>query len=631
MADVLSTPGFRDIEAAINLEASKETPDLNVIKELTTAWQSMAAASGVKQRTPTMRDAVSAELAASPKAEQFAAGMGTSLPRMGMGLRGIVGTVPQDQIDELNNVRDATPWTKGGAMVGDMLGFGMIPGRGINTAANVLGKSVLTGRLGATADAALTGAVTNSALTPENRLTSGVMGLTAGLGPAVVGVGQRVTNSGGDKWKTRSSGESLYGQLGDQADSVIQALKTPYGAVPGVQGSAAVVTGNPVLRSLETGSRVKNPQEWQVFDVANTEARFKQLLNMAGTEAEREALRAQREQITSSARQAAMNEITKRVQSGDTLSAAPIIKSIDDELQVLKTGEKRPNPNVQKVVDYAEKQFFNKDGTTPQQLYEAKKFLTGQIKTGPNDELGSAVASARRETVGLVKKIDEALDTLSDGAWSSYLTKYGDASKNLKSQEVLQDVIDAIQKGYPIGKMDIASLSGKSGARPLGMTVERFAQKDLGSKTIDQLTPEHRAAIEALKRDLDATAQAMNMRATGGPGTATELLAASGARKLENSLANIASGGIGGIIGGPAGSAAGAVLSNSALSALAASGAEGQKILARLLQNPQLMAAALEQAKRSQGLLSGSGYGGLIVSGGMAGEGGGLLRDYLSK
>jgi hypothetical protein len=406
-------------------------------------------------------------------------------------------------------------------------------------------------------------------------------------------------------------GEQIARDAGDTAQ-LIRDLRGGYEPVPGVRGSSAVVTQNPLMQTLETGSRVQSPELYRPFDIENARARYAALLERAGTPKEMEALRARRDEITGSAREQAFGQAERTAREGGSLGLAPNLDAINKELLILEKGEQRGNPAVQKLVQYVKSQVANPEGITPQQLYTVRQVLTGQLKTGLTEDIGASAAVSRRQTMGVVKGIDENLDGLSDGAWSQYLAKYGAESKDINSRKALQDVIDKISRGMAEGNVP-ASLKGYGGELPFGRAVETASQKQFGSKTIDQLTPQDRQLVEALKQDLFRSSQAMNMRATGGPGTATEMAASTRAGDLSRVLANQAATGVGAMIGGLPGAAVAQLTGSVVGKALMQSGQKGQEILARLLQDPQAMAAVLEKARRSQAQLQAAKRAGVVA------------------
>jgi hypothetical protein len=613
MATPALAPSLKDFEAAIALESDKPNPNFDVIRELTDTMKVMFSQAGVTPREPTMAERVSQEVRAEPFAKQVAIGAGTVLPRAAQGIKGLFTDIPRQDIEELKMVRQATPGTQLGSMGGEAgMGFAL-PMRSISMIPGVSRMIPgLAGRVGQTAEMAGTSAATSAALTPEDRTGAAIAGAAGGALPAAVGVVQRALPRGmGGVGAREVVGEQIARDAGDTAQ-LIRDLRGGYEPVPGVRGSSAVVTQNPLMQTLETGSRVQSPELYRPFDIENARARYAALLERAGTPKEMEALRARREAVTGSAREQAFGQAERTAREGGSLGLAPNLDAINNELVTLAKGEQRGNPAVQKLVKYVQSEIANPEGITPQQLYTVRKVLTGQLKTGINEDIGAAAAASRGETMGVVKGIDENLDGLSDGAWSQYLAKYGAESKDINSRKALQDVIDKISRGMAEGNVP-ASLKGYGGELPFGRAVETASQKQFGSKTIDQLTQPDRQLVEALKQDLFRSSQAMNMRATGGPGTATEMAASTRAGDLSRVLANQAATGVGAMIGGLPGAAVGQLTGSVVGKALMQSGQKGQEILARLLQDPQAMAAVLEKAQRSQAQLQAAKRAGVVA------------------
>ena len=614
MADpIVAAPSIKDIERAIEMQAAKPNPDLKVIKELVETSRIILEQSGGPIRAPTTQELVSQEVGQEPKWKQALLGASTTPVRMVQGLGGLPAptmgssamptgrysapTLPpgqrgtQQEIEDVKMIRGATPMTSLGGILGDVGSYGVLPTRGISMATG--GRGMIS-RPAQMADVSATSAATQALTSPENRLQAATYGTLAGIMPGAGSVAQRALPQGmGGVSKPQIEGEALLRQFGDESDSLIRALKGEYSPVPGVSGSAAVITKDPRLQVLETGSRTGQGQMWMPFDKANEEARFNALMRAAGTQAERDALAAERDRVTGSMREGAFREATT---TPDTLSMAPSIDRMRQTVNELKTGEQRPNPAVQKVTSYVERELFNPQGTTPQQLYTVRKVLTGQLKTGANEEIGAAAAVSRKETMQLVNQIDDTLNSLSGGKWSNYLQKYGDMSKELSSKTALQNAIDDMTINLAQGRVPPA-LSGKTGEQTLSRVVNKYALENFGAKTIDQLTPDNRRLIEALKDDLARTAGAMNARATGGPGTAQYNAANKYQQGLAGQLVKV---GAGAVAGGPIGGIAANVAGDLASTALARSGDEGAQILARLLQDPRYMAAMLEKARQSQ-------------------------------
>ncbi len=632
MADpIVAAPSIKDIERAIEMEASKPNPNLSVIKELVDVSKIILQQSGGPLRAPTTQELVSQEVGKESKLTQALLGASTAPVQIMQGVGGLPSpkmgpvsmptgrysapTLPPSskvtpqEIQDVKMIREATPITSLGGTLGDVVSYGAIPARGIGMAT---GGRMMVGRPAQMADVSITSAGTQAITAPENKASASMYGLLAGIVPGGAGAAQRVLPQGmGGVSKPQIEGEALLRQFGNESDDLVRALKGEYSPVPGVSGSAAVITKDPRLQTLETGSRTGQGQMWMPFDKANEEARFNALVRAAGTQAERDALIAERNRVTGPMREGAFKET---VANPDTLSIRPVFERMRLTINELRTGEQRPNPNIQTLIPYLEKQLFNPQGTTPQQLYTVRKVLKGEIKAGSNNDIGAAAAATRKETENIVNQIDEALDSLSSGQWSDYLKKYSDMSKEVSSKTALQNAIDDMTINLAKGRVPPA-LSGKTGETTLSRAVNKYALQDFGAKTIDQLTPENRQLIEALKDDLARTAGAMNARATGGPGTAQYLAAQSRAKGFASQLVKTGAGLVaGGPVGGIAANVAGDLLST----ALARSGDEGAQILARLLQDPRYMAAMLEKARQSQKQLNVASQVGAGAAGGAA-------------
>ena len=608
---IVAAPSIRDIERAIEMEAAKPNPNLSVIKELVDTSKTILQQSGGPLRQPTIPERVTAEISKEPTWKQILLGASTTPVKMVQGVSGLIlppALRPEKQdIEEVKMIGGATPLTKLGGILGDIGSYAALPTRGINMAT---GGKLMVGRGGQVADVAATSAGIQALTSPENRGPAAAWGALAGIGPGVMGGAQRISRQSiGGVSAPQVQGEALLRQFGDESDNLIRALKGEYAPVPGVSGSASVVTKDPRLQVLETGSRTGQGQMWMPFDKANKEARFNALLKAAGTEAERNALIEERKLVTGSMREGAFKESENTL---NTFIGPPSINKMRQTINELKTGEQRPNPAVQTVANYVEEQLFGPLGATPQQLYTVRKVLTGQLKTGANEEIGAAAAVSRKETMTLVNQIDETLNSLSGGKWSDYLQKYSDMSKEVSSKTALQNAIDDMTLNLEKGGVPPA-LSGNTGPQTLSRSINKFALENFGAKTIDKLTPEARSLVDALKDDLARTAAGMNARATGGPGTAQYLAAQGRAKGLASQLVRT---GAGAVAGGPVGGIAANVAGDLVSTALARSGEEGAQILARLLQDPRYLAAMLEKARKSQTQLN---VAGQLGAGGAAG------------
>lgn len=608
--NLITSPSIKQIEDAINAEAAKPNPDLAAMRELLDMSRNVLSSGGVRPAgPPSMQEQVSAEVRAEPTYKQALIGAGTVLPRAAQGIRGIFGDVPKQEIEELKMVRGSTPAATLGAMGGDVALFAGMPVKGLGSIPAVTrAVPAVLSRPGQIADMMATSGLSQAALAPEDKGMAAAWGTLGGALPAVVGGTQRMLpQSAGGVSRPQVAGENLLRDFGSDSENVIKQLRSEYNLVPGVSGTSSVVTQNPYLRTLETGSRVGNPQLWMPLDESNAAARFAELLRLSGSPAEREALKEARTVATTGPR----NEAFQAAKTIESMSRQDTLSPLRTSLDNLLKGEQRENPAVKKVVQYVIGAIDNPAGITPEQMYTVRKILTGQIKTGATDELGAAAAAARRETVGIVKGIDDSLDNLSGGMWSDYLKTYGAASKDLNSKQALQDVIDKISTGHAEGKIPPA-LVGQTGELTLGRAVESLTRQQFGSKNVDLLTPEARRSIEQMKQDLMRTAQGMNARATGGSPTATYQAARGQANDLASQLAGYTGAAAGGALGGNVGAAIGGSVGRGMAGQ---AGGKNAEILARLLQNPQYLAEMLQKAQQSQLLLDIAKRGGSGVAG----------------
>ena len=491
-------------------------------------------------------------------------------------------------------------------MGGNAAMYGAIPATGVSNALRLLpatrgaGAAIQGSRLGSVLDTAATAGLLAAATEPggvEERMKAGLFSTaTAPIIPMMVGGAQGARRMVTGRGKALGAGERLLEEYGGtKPDDVIANLRTKKSGVPGVRLTAAGAADSPPLATLETGSRVRSAGEWIPFDELNGQARWNQLLSRAGTDAEREGLRAARDAITGGLREEAM-DISKATIG---LSRGEFAKPIYNILEDLSTGVQRPNTQVQKVVNYVRGQFDEQ--LSPDQLYTVRKMLTGDIKAGVADDLTNAAKAARRETMGLVTAIDDAMDKMSGGSWRQYLDKYKKASMSVNSKQALQDVVDGLQKGWGGGTVPPV-MGTKPGPNQFGRVVEAETKKAFGSKVKDLLSPEDRAFIEALQRDLAISQRGMNAQATIGSPTATYLANASKAKGVEQAVLEQGMNRILPLSGTAAGAVTGKV------GALASQ--EGQRLLVEALQNPEIMAKLLEDAWLARRLFSGASQAG---------------------
>lgn len=529
---------------------------------------------------------------AGPWAQRMA-GVGSAPMVAGHAIANLAGADNDAAMRNWQSVAHATPNTIGGNMAGNAAQFGMLPAGAVGTGMGMAGRTLP--RVGAVADMAATQGGLAAATTPgdaSERLWGGMLGVGAGAAPAVVGAGQGVRRMAFKEGKQLGLGEALRREMGSDADNLQTSLQGRYpGELYGAKGTAAMLTRNPTLEVLETGSRVRTPDQWAAFDRMNASARWKALEDAAGTPQELAQLKAARDAITTPKREAALGDTGGALKVGAGTNYA----ALTDKLEELATGAQRPNAAVQTMVGFVGNEL--KKGVTPEQLYTIRKSLTDGIANAPTSELSQAARAARPQRMELIGLIDKTLDDLTNGKWADYLESYKISSPLITSREALTKMRDRLSYGRPEGEIP-ASMGEKPAPYAMGRLLEQHGSKMYGSKDIDRLIPQHRQLAETLLSDLNAQAGVMQPRATLGSPTAGNLANAGRVNQLTNSMVD-AAGSVIPVVGG-----------NVAASVKGSMQRVNEEALSELLQNPKKLAEALDKAKVSAELLRRSGRAG---------------------
>lgn len=530
------------------------------------------------------------------KPAQTLAGAGSAPMVAGHAIANLAGADNDAAMQNWKAVQGATPYTMGGNIAGNVGMFSALPAGAVGTGMSMAGRTLP--RLGAVADMTATQGGLAAATTPGDageRLTAGMIG-AAGMGvPGTVGAVQGARRLATKSGRQLDLAEGLRRELGSDAAGLEAGLEGTYPASRlGVNPTAAMLTKNPTLEVLETGSRVRTPDQWTNFDRMNASARWKALEDAAGTPQELEKLRAARNAITSPKRDAAIGSGVQELGQarGTFFNTGRKLENLDSTLNEMATGTMRPNKDVQTMVSYVKGEI--EKGTSPEQLYTIRKMLTDGVAAGPTSELSQAARAARPQRMEIIGKIDDALNDMSGGKWGDYLESYKISSPLISSRQALLNMRDALMRGRPEGEVP-ASMGVRPAPYSLGRLLEQHGTKTFGSKDIDQLIPQHRQLAETLLSDLNAQAGVMQPRATLGSPTAGNLANAGRVSQLTNSMVD----------------AAGNVIpfaGNSIAASVKGSMAKGQEeALAELLKNPKALAEELRRAKSAAELLRRSG------------------------
>lgn len=534
------------------------------------------------------------------KTAQAFAGAGSAPMVAGHAIAQLAGADNKADAQNWQAVARATPHTTGGNLAGNVGMFGALPAGAIGTGMNIAGRTIP--RWGGVADMAATQGGLAAITTPGDaaeRTTAGMLGVGGAAVPGVMAAaqtGRRAMNIKGGK--ELDYAEMLRRELGPEAKGLETSLLAPYpGAAYGVRPSAAMLTRNPTLEVMETGSRTRLSDRWVPFDRLNADMRWRAIEEAAGTQKELEVIKAARDALTSRSRNTAIG--------GANRSMAAQVDDMDigirETLDALKTQGQRPNKDVQTMVGYVESEL--EKGVTPEQLYTIRKVLTDGIKSGQGNELTQAARAARPQRMQIIGKIDEALDNLSDGAWTRYLEDYKQASPLINSREALLDIKAHLEKNLSPGT--VPPVMGEK-VRPtaLGTALRLYGEKAFGTKNIDQLLPADRQLLATMLKDMENQAGVLSSATKMGSPTAPLMANASRVSGVTNAVLD------------EAGRMAPIVGSTVAASAKGSMARANEESLAALLQNPQGLSDAMRKALASAELLRKSGRAGAAADAG---------------
>lgn len=578
------------------LKAASDAGDVQAATQLATEMRRMLERQGAGMPKPIkLGQEAMPESIASTVGDQFGvgsqrlAGIGSAPMVAGHAIANLAGADNDAAMQNWKSLAHATPNTMGGNIAGNVLQFGALPAGAVGTGMSMAGRTLP--RWGQIADVGATQGGLAAATTPgdaSDRFLAGAMGLGSTAIPGSVGAVQTTRRATTKSGKQLDLAENIRREIGADADKLSTELQGTYpGSKYGVSPTAAMLTRNPTLEVLETGSRVRTPDQWTNFDRMNAAARWKALEDAAGTPEELAKMRAARDAFTGPQREEALGTM-----QGTFHPTGHKLEPLAAKLDELSTGVNRPNKDVQTLVGYVKSELDK--GATPEQLYTIRKMLTDGIKAGPTSELSQAARAARPQRMEIIGQIDAALNDMSAGKWQQYLESYKIHSPMINSRQALLNVRDKLTYGRPAGEIP-ASMGEKPAPYALGKLLEQHGTKTFGSKDIDQLIPQHRELATTLLSDLNAQAGVMQPRATLGSPTAGNLANAGRVNQLTNTMVDAA-----GSVIPVAGSTVAASVKGSLQNM-------NEQALAELLRNPKKLAEELTRAKAAAELLRRSG------------------------
>jgi len=487
-------------------------------------------------------------------------------------------------------VAGATPYTQGGNIGGNVGMFSVLPAGAVGTGMAMAGRTLP--RLGAVADMAATQGGLAAATTPGDageRTLAGLLGVGSGAIPGAVGAVQGARRMVTKEGKQLDLAEGLRRELGKDSEGLTTSLEGTYPASRyGVNPTAAMLTRHPTLEVMETGSRARTGDQWAQFDRMNAEARWGAIESAAGTPQELATIRAARDALASPKRTEALSATGGSLKVGKGSPYGDLTEKLDS----LTTGVERPNPAVQAMVGYVNKEL--EKGVTPEQLYSVRKFLSEGYKSGPPTELANSVKGANVQRREIIAQLDNVLDDMSGGKWADYLKTYKEASPLINSRESLLKIKGALEKNLPEGMVPPA-MGEKVRPTALGSALRQFGEKQFGTQTFDRLLPSDRQMLSTFLEDMNAQAGVLSSATKMGSPTASLMANSGRVGGITNAAIDAA---------GNAIPLAGGAMAASAKGSLARTNEEA---LAELLKNPKKLADELRRAKVAAELLRKSG------------------------
>ena len=329
------------------------------------------------------------------------------------------------------------------------------------------------------------------------------------------------------------------------------------------------------LAQLERGVRQGNPEFTDLVRRQN-EALYESAVNRAGAEAPQiDLLKRNRASATDPLRKEALESAGRWSHVGEPLQA-----HVDDLIARSVPG------SPQRALAKKTAEMLG-ENPTPEQLYAYRKLLAEKLH-GParfGDEFSAVVKDADRETVALMKAIDDRLDAaasskaLGDKPWRRYMDEYMERSKPLASARTQQRISESLspEGGQLLGNAPVVT------RHRLSQALRKHAENKYG----DTLTPGARQRYDRLMEGMQALEEpniAVSAGAGGGSPTATNIASQGLAEKLVTRGAH---------------AAADNVVPGSSLIVDRLLGGAPERVKAELVQmmlNPQAASSAIRQA-----------------------------------
>lgn len=559
-------------------------------------WANQTHEAGVQRSAETtaadqqaQRERFAEEEKNRPLLERIRTNVGAGIHKLGQA----VTFAGKEDVEEHKRLRQQAAETMPGGewvqMAGEIVPTLLAPagavGQGLRMLPRVgaaIGRGIST-RAGNIANIAGTGGVLGAWTTPGDlgdRVIGGALSAAGGAVlpasvAAVQGGRRMVTQRGGQL----ATGERFLRELAQEAPGRPQQLVSALEqqgptrqTLAGVERpTAAQLTGDPVLRELEVGARTRQGASFQAGDEAAAQGRANVLNRIAGTPEDLAAAEGRRLAATAPLREGALDAASQWHGQG---FERPVMQAAVEIAQ----GGSRSNPAVQTMVNYVIREL--EQGVTPEQLYTIRKTLTTGVPRG--SELGAAITQARSERMHLVSAIDDALNAATGGQWGQYLQRFQQLSQPVTSMRAGQQ----IQRDFAGSANQTLQGDPILTASKLRNAILARGEKQFGGRTVSRITPAERARLNAIADSAEMQARAQQSQGLIGSRTAGNISAGDNVRALAAGVGELVGGGLPGTM----------------LSAGLTRGAKerNERILASVLQDPELLAEVIRRAQAAQ-------------------------------
>ena len=497
----------------------------------TATTERMAKATAADQQR--IRDEFDSEQAALPWGTRAMQNLGAGFHTLGQGIQqvgakmGIGSGVGDEELKESRAMKEklAESTAGGGALqlTGEVAPTLVIPGGLAMQAARRLPGALAASaaanfpRALSVAENAVLGAGTGAlmpVLSDESRLANAGLGAAGGAAGTMAGQFaakniRLLTKSGREGAKAERIGKGINRALDEAGESPAEV----YGALQArrvspvtrdVPLTAAEKSGSLGLARAELAHRSRAPEIYGQHQRSQAEGLWNAAQN-AGREGTEEAgalAAKQRAMATDPMRDEAMKLAGRWSHVGE-----PLQKNVDDLLKDAAVGsaEHRLAKLVQDNLDV---------NPNPKQLYALRKLLTTKLSgpSMPGDDIAAAVKGAQRETMRMVKAIDDRLDEAADNTWSPYLMEYADRSKPVTSSRAQQQITEKLGTAPEVG--NVPEVTGKR----LADAIRQYGTNKQG---FERLTPEavgRYGDVKNVLRQIEEPMRTLKKAGTGGGG-----------------------------------------------------------------------------------------------------------------